>query len=254
MSERAAGSIYDLGYQRYEGRRLGRVHTFRALYLESLRGAFGFGRRTSSKVFPFVLLAIAAFPAVVQVIIGTFSDGVVELLPAEDYFEFISLVLALFCAAVAPEMVGRDLRNRTLAIYFARSMGRLDYAGAKLSAMVTAMLVVTVGPLAVLFLGNGLATNDLPGYFKDNWDLILPILASSLLASILLGTIWHRHRLSDAPADVRDHRHPYPADAALHVHPDHVQQLRFGGLVGSHLHQPLHPDRWLHEVVLRWDP
>lgn len=192
MSERAAGSIYDLGYQRYEGKRLGRLHTFRSLYLESLRSAFGFGRRTSSKVFPFGLLAVASFPAVVQIIIGTFTSdaGVnVELLAAEDYFEFINVVLALFCAAVAPELVGRDLRNRTLAIYFSRAMGRLDYSGAKLAAMVTAMLVVTIGPQTLLFIGNGLVTNDLPGYIQDEWGLIPPIIGSSLLASILLGSI-----------------------------------------------------------------
>jgi len=192
MSERAAGSIYDLGYQRYEGKRLGRGHTFRALYLESLRSAFGFGRKTSSKVFPFGLLVVASFPAIVQIIIGTFSSGAgvnLELLAAEDYFEFISVVLALFCAAVAPELVGRDLRNRTLAIYFSRSMGRLDYSAAKLAAMVTAMMVITVGPLSLLFIGNGLVTNDLPAYISDEWGLILPILGSSLLASILIGSI-----------------------------------------------------------------
>ena len=129
VSERATGSIYDLGYQRYEGKRLGRVHGFRALYRESLRSAFGFGRRGSSKVFPFGLLVIAAFPAIVQIIIGTFAAGAdadLEILAAEDYFEFINIVLALFCAAVAPELVGRDLRNRTLAIYFSRAMGRLE--------------------------------------------------------------------------------------------------------------------------------
>jgi len=192
MSERAASSIYDLGYQRYEGRRLGRWHTFRALYLESLRSAFGFGRRASSKAFPFGLLVIASFPAIVQIIIGTFAsqaDANIDLLPAEDYFEFIAVILVLFCAAVAPELVGRDLRNRTLAIYFSRAMSRLDYSAAKLAAMVTAMMVITMGPLTLLFFGNGLVTNDLPGYFQDEWDLITPMIGSSLLASILLGSI-----------------------------------------------------------------
>ncbi len=39
MSEIAAGNIYDLGYQRLTGVRLGRRHAIWALYRESLRGA-----------------------------------------------------------------------------------------------------------------------------------------------------------------------------------------------------------------------
>ena len=53
-----AGSIYDLGYRRYDGERLGRRHSVLALYLYSLRWAFGLGRRTSSKIIP---VAISTF-------------------------------------------------------------------------------------------------------------------------------------------------------------------------------------------------
>ena len=36
--------IHDIGYQRYDGPRLGRRHVFGALYIHGLRAAFGFGR------------------------------------------------------------------------------------------------------------------------------------------------------------------------------------------------------------------
>ncbi len=48
MSDTTAGSIYDLGYQRYEGVRLGRRHAIWALYVHSLRSVFGIGRSLSS--------------------------------------------------------------------------------------------------------------------------------------------------------------------------------------------------------------
>jgi ABC-2 type transport system permease protein len=47
---RAAGTIYDLGYQQYGGARLGRVNAVRNLFTFSFRSAFGLGRGSRSKV------------------------------------------------------------------------------------------------------------------------------------------------------------------------------------------------------------
>ena len=65
-AESAAGSIYDLGYRHYEGARLGRRHAVLSLYIHSLRGVFGFGRHTSSKIIPIGLTIVALLPAVIQ--------------------------------------------------------------------------------------------------------------------------------------------------------------------------------------------
>lgn len=189
MPEPAAGTIYDLGYRNYDGPRLGRAHAIRSLYLESLRGAFGLGRRTTAKVFPMGLAILAAFPAIIQVMIASVSNDVVEVFRAEDYYTYIQVILALFCAAVAPELVGRDQRNRTLALYFSRALTREDYALAKFAAMVTAILVLTLGPQALLFVGNGLAGNDLWGYIKDEWDQLAPIVLGGAVTSLLIGGI-----------------------------------------------------------------
>lgn len=189
MTESAAGTIYDLGYRNYDGARLGRAYAVRSLYFESLRSAFGFGRRTTAKVFPFGLTVLAAFPAIVQVVIGTLSSEVIEVFRAEDYYTYIQIILALFCAAVAPELVGRDQRHKTLALYFSHALTRDDYAVAKFGAMVTAMVALTIGPQAILFLGNGLAGNDVSGYFRDEWDQVGPILLSGALVSLLVGSI-----------------------------------------------------------------
>ena len=62
-AESAAGSIYDLGYRNYEGKRLGRRYAVLSLYIQSLRGVFGFGRHTSSKIIPIGLTIVALLPA-----------------------------------------------------------------------------------------------------------------------------------------------------------------------------------------------
>ena len=47
---RAAGTIYDLGYQRYGGQRLGRNNAIANLIRYSFRAAFGIGRGPKAKL------------------------------------------------------------------------------------------------------------------------------------------------------------------------------------------------------------
>ncbi len=189
MSERAAGNIYDLGYRNYRGVRLGRRHALFALYVHSLRGVFGIGRGISSKVFPIGLAIVILVPAAFQLGIAAIADNTIEVLRAEDYYGYVQIILALFCTAVAPELVGRDQRTQTLPLYFSRALKRDDYALAKWGALVTAMLVLTVVPQAVLFVGNGMAGNDLSGYLKDEWEQVPAILGSALLLSLMTAGI-----------------------------------------------------------------
>ena len=188
-SERAAGSIYDLGYQHYAGIRLGRSHAVTAIYFQSLKGAFGLGRRTSSKIIPIALAIIVMIPATIQLGIAAIAPRSITVIKPENYFSFVQIVLALFCAAVAPELVGRDQRTRTLSLYFSRSLLRVDYAAAKLAALISAMLIVMLLPQMVLFAGGALASSDSWGYVKDNWDQIAPIVASSVVIGFFMGSV-----------------------------------------------------------------
>ena len=180
------------------------------LYVHGLRSAFGLGRRTSSKIFPFALAIFAFVPAIIQLGVGAIVSGVdehVELFKHEDYFSYVRIILVLFCAAVAPEIVGRDQRNRTLSLYFSRAVTRFDYALAKLAALTSAMLVLTLGPQLLLFLGNGMAADDLSGYIADNWDLVFPIVAGSVLLSADDRLDRARDRRLPPPARLLDRGH-----------------------------------------------
>ena len=189
MSEPTAGSIYDLGYRRYEGARLGRRHAIWALYIYSVRGVFGIGRSLSSKVGPMGLAIIALLPAVVQLGVAAIAPEDVEVVEPEEYYEFIEVVLAVFCAVVAPELVGRDQRTQTLSLYFSRALRRQDYAVAKLAALITGMLAITVIPQVIMFVGNGLAANDFGDYLQDKWRDLPSILGSAILLSGFIAGI-----------------------------------------------------------------
>ncbi len=183
MTEPRAGAIYDLGYRRYGGARLGRGHAIVSLYVHGLRSAFGLGRRTRAKIFPIGLIIFAIIPAFLQVAFGALTSEDIEVFRAEDYYGYINLALAVFAAVAAPELLGRDQRHRTLPLYFSRAFSRHDYALARLAAMVTAMFALTLLPQALLFVGNALAVDDFGGYFRDEWRQVGPIVASGVLVS-----------------------------------------------------------------------
>jgi ABC-2 type transport system permease protein len=192
VTDPTASSIYDLGYRHYDGPRMGRGGTLLTLYAHALRAAFGLGRRWTSKVFPILLAVLAFVPALIQLGVGAITSGAnvdIEIYKHEDYFSYIQIVLILFCATVAPELVGRDQRNRSISLYFSRAVSRSDYVIAKLAALMSAMLVLTLGPQAVLFVGNGMADDDLQGYLRENWDLVLPIVAGSIVISATIAAV-----------------------------------------------------------------
>jgi ABC-2 type transport system permease protein len=194
MSERGSTSalrtgIYDLGYRRYEGGRLGRPYAVLSLYLYTLRAIFGLGRSAMSKVFPIGLAIIAMVPALIQLAVAAVAPAEFEYTSPENYFGFVSLVLALFCAVSAPEVIGRDQRNHTLSLYFSRSLSRVDYVSAKLAALGSGVFMVLVIPQALLLAGNAVSTEEIVDYMKGNVDLLPPILAGALLIGGMMSGV-----------------------------------------------------------------
>ena len=195
MSERTgtpAGlrtGIYDLGYRSYAGVRLGRGYAVVSLFTYSLRAVFGLGRGWVSKLFPMGLMLLALVPALVQLAMAAISPADFDVTQPENYFSFVSLILALFCAVASPELVGRDQRHHTLALYFSRALSRTDYISAKLLALIVAMLIVLLSPQAILLLGNAVATKDVVTYLKDNVSQVPPIVASSIVVALMMSSV-----------------------------------------------------------------
>ena len=185
----ATGQVFDLGYQPYTGPRQGRGRARLALYTQSLRQAFGIGRGGRAKIVPFSLLGLALIPAAIQLGIVALLGDQFTPVRHDNYLDITSLLQILFCATVAPELLCPDRRNRTLSLYFAHAISRLDYAAMKAAALLTALLAIALGPQAFLFLGRLLATRDSWGYLTDNIDLIPRILAAALTVSVYLAML-----------------------------------------------------------------
>jgi ABC-2 type transport system permease protein len=192
----ATGSIYDLGYRRYTGARLGRRHALGSLIRHSFRQAFGLGRSGRAKIIPIGLAVLAALPAVVALGVTALANqlGTGDLEEAspvryDTYYVVIAQTVALFTAAQAPELLGRDLRFRVLALYFTRALRRDDYALAKVVALGTAMLVVILLPQIIIFVGRALVSVDIPAAIADDLPRLPPMAAQALLTASLLAAL-----------------------------------------------------------------
>lgn len=184
------GAIYDLGYEGYDGPRRGRRYAVWSLYVLSLRNAFGLGRGTLPKFLAFGLVIVALIPALIQVIIAALGpEEDFSFVRPHEYYGFIQAIILLFTAALASDLVGNDRRFGTLVLYFSRPIRWADYGAAKLAALATGLLAVTLLPQTVMFLGNWLGAADALEWAEANAVDFAPIVGSGLMISITFAAV-----------------------------------------------------------------
>jgi len=183
------GTIYDIGYQHYDGPRLGRGYAIGSLFVHGIAATYAVGRGLKAGVLPLALSAAAILPAAIQALATAYTDGQIELFTYSNYFTNISMVFALFCAARAPELMSSDQRTRTLVLYFARALHRSDYVVANLLALATSVLFLTLTPLLILFAGHVFTSADPWSGFLDEAHALPPILLSSAVMALLMASI-----------------------------------------------------------------
>ncbi|WP_066369052.1 ABC transporter permease [Herbidospora mongoliensis] len=177
------GVIHDIGYRHYDGPRLGRGAAAVALGVHSLRGTFGLGRTFKSKIMPFLLFGAMMLPAVVSIAIMALLKQ--APMSYTDYAIFMQAVIAIFLAAQAPVLVAPDLRHRVIPLYMSRPITIIDYIGAKLAAMMVALLILLAVPLTVQFIGEMLIDLPMPLHTHE----YLAALGGSLFSAVLLTSI-----------------------------------------------------------------
>ena len=187
--ESATGAIYDLGYQGYDGPRLGRRAAVATLFWASLRAAFGLGRSGRSKIVPWALTAIMVVPAAVAGAIQAIAPGGLSPFNYDNYLWDLQPILALFVAAQAPELVSSDQRNKVLSLYFSHALARSDYALAKVGAMAAALFIVALAPLLVILFASILASADVTASADDQLGNLPQIILSPLIYAVPLAAL-----------------------------------------------------------------
>jgi len=187
--ESATGAIYDLGYQRYDGPRLGRRAAVATLFWASLRAAYALKRSGRAKIVPWGLAALLMAPAGVSVAVAALVPGAPQPFTYDDYLWNTQILLAIFVAAQAPELVSSDQRNRVLSLYFSHALERSDYALAKLGALAAAIFGLTLAPMLVLFIGRVLLAADVVDAFGNELEHLPKVILTPLIYAIPLAAL-----------------------------------------------------------------
>lgn len=175
------GTVFDIGYQRYTGVREGRGRARRALFKDGIRAALGLGRPPRAKVLPWFFLFVLVFIALVMALVAGAADRMIGPGAAErmdlpshvDYYGIASIVMFVFAAVVAPELLCRDRREGVINLYLVRPLTGSDYIVSRWLAFFSIMLVAAWLPQVILFLG--LAGGDAsPMQYLEKYWLDLP--------------------------------------------------------------------------------
>ena len=185
----ASGELYDLGYQHYDGPREGRMRARKAVFVDGFRTTLGIGHGPLAKVLPILLFGAAMAPAVIMAIIASETEGLLDLPDHADYYQVVSIILFIFAAIIAPELLCSDRRNGVISLYLVRPLTITDYVIGRWLAFFTITLLLVYSGQLVLLAGLILSASDPLDYLRDNWLDIPRILGAGLLVAIFFTTL-----------------------------------------------------------------
>ena len=184
-----AGELYDLGYQHYRGPREGQMRARKAVFVDGFRTTLGLGHGPLAKVLPILLFGAAMLPAVIMAIIASQTEGLVDLPDHADYYEIVSIILIIFSAIIAPELLCPDRRNGVMSLYLVRPLTITDYVAGRWLAFFTITILLVYSGQIVLLAGLILSAAEPWDYIRENWLDIPRILGAGLLVAIFITTL-----------------------------------------------------------------
>jgi ABC-2 type transport system permease protein len=182
----AEGTVFDIGYQRYTGPREGRGRSRLAVYKDGIRIALGIGRGGRAKVLPWMFIGVLALIGFIMALLagaaerlvgGDVAEGL-NLPSHSDFYGIASLVLFVFAAVRAPDLICPDRRDGVINLYLVRPLTGSDYVWARWLAFLTVMIAVALFPQIILLVGLAMGDPNPARYLLANWIDIPRILAS----------------------------------------------------------------------------
>lgn len=196
-SQLPAGTVFDIGYQRYEGAREGRARATRAVFKDGVRIALGLGRGPRAKVLPWFFIAVLSIIALVMAMVigaaerlgGPGSAAQLDLPDHNDYYAIVSMIVFVFSAVVAPELLTRDKREGSINLYLVRPLTPTDYLVARWSAFLVVVTVAIWLPQVVLLMGLAGGDPDPVKYLETHWLDVPRFLVAGFWMAVYVTTV-----------------------------------------------------------------
>lgn len=183
----SGGTVFDIGYRNYTGAREGRGRGRLAIVKNGIRTALGLGRGGRAKILPWLFIALLSGIAFIMALVAGAMGRLggpeaAEQVPSHvDFYGASSILLFVFAALVAPELLCRDRRERTITLYLVRPLTGADYVAARYAAFLAVITAASWVPHTILFLGLLLDAQSPAAYLRDNWLDVPRYLAAGLI-------------------------------------------------------------------------
>jgi len=187
----STGTVFDIGYQRYTDAREGRGRSRRAIFKDGVRIALGLGRGGRAKILPWFFIGVLAVLGLGFALVAGAANRLggpgtaekVHLPSHSDYYGIASIILFVFGAVMAPELLCRDKRDGTINLYFVRPITGGDYVIARWAALLAVMTVAAWLPQLLIFLGLSAGDPAPIVYLQQHWiDVPRFLLAGAAMA------------------------------------------------------------------------
>ena len=129
------------------------------------------------------------FPALVAVIVASFVDTGDDLWAHAEYYRIVSLVLVIFSAIIAPELLCADRRNGVINLYLVRPLTTSDYLAGRWAAFFSVTIALTYFGQVVLLVGLTLVADKPLDYIRDNWLDIPRFLLAGIVVAVFTTTL-----------------------------------------------------------------
>lgn len=191
------GTVFDIGYQNYTGPREGRGRARKAVFKDGLRASLGFGRGAKAMVLPWFFIAILVVIALIMALIAGAAERMVgpgatermNLPTHSDYYGIASIIMFVFSAVVAPELLCRDKRDGVINLYLVRPLTGSDYVISRWAAFLLVMTVAAWLPQFILFLGLSGGDPKPLDYVAKHWVDIPKFMVAGLAMAAYATTL-----------------------------------------------------------------
>jgi ABC-2 type transport system permease protein len=191
------GTVFDIGYQSYTGRREGRGRSRKAIYKDGVRTALGLGRGARAKILPWFFMSVLSAIALVMALVAGAADRLagpgsaarMNLPSHSDFNGIASIIMFVFAAVVGPDLLSPDRRSGVINLYLVRPLTGTDYVVSRWLSFLTVMTAAALIPQVILFLGLSGGDPKPMEYLTAHWLDIPRFVAAGIVMAIYATTL-----------------------------------------------------------------